>query len=48
MHHGGGQVPRAAAPTEAGIPPVVLGVERRGEWGGEVQVAEVGQGAAGI
>lgn len=46
MHHGGRQVSGAAASAEVGVAAVVLGVQRGGERGGEVQVAEVGQGAA--
>lgn len=48
MHHGGRQVSGAAASAEVGVPSIVLGVQRGGEWGGEVQVAEVGKGAACI
>lgn len=47
VHHGRGQVSGAAAPTEAGVASVVLGVQRGGQRGGEVQVAEVGQGPPG-
>lgn len=48
VHHGCGQVPRAAASAQVGVASVVLGVQRRGERRGEVQVAEVGQGAARV
>lgn len=42
VHHGGRQVPRAAAAAQVGIGAVVLRVQRRGERRGEMQVAEVG------
>lgn len=48
VHHGCRQVSGAAAPAEVGVSSVVLGVQRGGERWGEVQVAEVWQGAAGI
>ena len=45
MHHGSWQVSGAAAPADVGVPSIVFGVQRGREWGGELQVAEVGQGA---
>lgn len=47
VHHGSRQVPRAAATAQVGIPSGVLRVQRRGEGGRKLKVAEVRQGAAG-
>lgn len=41
VHHGGGEVPRAAPAAQVGEDAVVLGVQRGGQRGREVQVAEV-------
>lgn len=50
LGEGGGQVPRAAAPTQGGrswVARLVL-VQRRGQRGGEVEAGQVGQRAAGV
>lgn len=47
MHHCSWQVSGAAAPADVGVPDVVVRVQRRGERGGKLQVAEVWQGAPG-
>lgn len=47
VHHCSWQVSSAAAPADVGVPAVVVRVQRRGERGGKLQVAEVGQGAPG-
>lgn len=49
VHHGRRQVPGAAAAAQVGVAAAaVVGVEWRGQRRGEVQVAEVRQGAAGV
>lgn len=50
MHHGRRQVPSAAAAAQVGIAAAttVVGVEWRGQRRGEVQVAEVRQGATRV
>lgn len=47
MGHGGGQVGGAAAPAQRGEGALV-GVQRGGQRGGEVQVGEVGEGTARV
>lgn len=50
LSEGGGQVPRAAPPTQRGgswVAGLVL-VKRRGQRGGEVEAGQVRQRAAGV